>query len=476
MAGRLNPSFTFGVAKAPRMLKPHSPAESIRIDPLVPYDPLKSQTLTFHYTVPSGCFFRFSTPSVYMQSAIQVATTDAASGTSTYESLLEADRMMLLAPFAVIRGFKVNLNTVSLSLSYPNDLALARLLSLSLRTTTPEYQGSLEFARDQFFLPSYAADRAKTATEESYELKNLLNITAKEGQPLVLHPIWIPLFPFSSLPLHDQICEDMPKIDMTRVFGEHCQITITMNLRPQADLADFVEQFKVKTAADAAKTIRTKITDFFLMGELWAQPQDSGILTSYRQYIRKQPLLYPLLLPAESESHLMAGKDTSTIHFSVQSFEARFALIYFKTEDDDASTRDRPKNVTYFRFPAALRELHITCGEDSIVGPVENINSPTPHHSKLHFHKTQLKYHRVKTGLTSFFSRDCLDQFVIVDFFPVHDKYKTRLGITVPDMVIKMTWSETKCPDKTSIVIQSFKESRIEADVSSPTNGQVFLH
>ena len=392
---KLDPKFNFAEPKHSGILtKPFSPPQSLRIDPLIPYTDLSS-SLTFTYTVPACSFFRFAPVGCYLQATIDkgtvvpavaaTATTAAVPASVTWAPVAPGDRAYLLAPQAIIKSVKVNMNSCSLPLLYPTEKALSRLINLSLRSTSSQYD-DLTALNDSLFVPYTAEDKAKSADDETVELKKLLNITGKQGKGSSFYGIPLPFFPFGTMPVHCQLYGENKPLSSSRVFPEHTQLTISMGVSSAKEMEDYILQCKVKSNNDTVEKFRLRIENIFLMGELWPLTVENQLVKSFRDFCKSSRLPYPLLHCTESDFDLTHGSQESIVNFRVSSFDSRFLIIFIKDQNDDKATTRKPINVTDFTFPSALKRLSITCGGENIAStPVDNLNGTFSDHTKIQF-------------------------------------------------------------------------------------------
>ncbi len=470
--GKLDPIFNIGSGKvSSNLTKPFLDPIVTRLHPTIPYDGSRSQNLLFTHTVNSANFFKFSMPSLFLEYNMEKEVDDGA-GNKSYQPVAATDRVLLDAPFSIIRSIKLTLNSVSVSLNLPNDNSLSRLIALAMRTSSAEFAEDVEHFKELMFLPNIAED-VKAAAGKSALLENFLNMSTQQGQGSLIVPILLPFWPFGSMPLLSKLRNADPAMESSRVFPEHSQLSINIGVRAASELSKYVRQLKATNAATTLK-LKVNIKDIFLQGQTYTFPQNSTFMKEYRSFCRKNRAKFPITLPTDIETELVSKQKDTYFRVNTGSFKSRFLLIYFKTKTQDEGATAKHINVTDFAFPTGLLKIHIYAQEDSLAcTPVEHVATYFPDKTKHPFFLRSVKYLRNKPTMRQYFTEQ-YQQFVVIDLYNLNQKYG-KLNTSTPDVTVRMTWSEAGSPDSTYICAFSFSEHMIEADMASTSGGDVSL-
>ncbi len=469
----LNPIFNLGSSKLSSNLeKPFLDPVVERIDPTVAYDSSRSQTLTFAHTVSSAQFFHFSLPSFFMEYSVEKEVESG--GTKTWEPVAETDRVFFDSPFSIIRSVRMNLNSVSLPLNLPMDHSLSRLIALAMRTSSPEVAPDLEDLKELMFLPSLKSDVSKTATDKGSMLEKFIAMSSQQGQGSIIVPIFLPFWPFGTMPLLSKLKKALPEQERNRVFPEHTQLSINVRVRAASDLSKYVRQLKGDTEANRLK-LRVNVKDLFFLGETYNFAQSSTFMREYRAFSKKNHIKFPITLPTDIESELVSGLKETFFRVNVDSFRSRYLILFFKTKTQDEGSTTSHINVTDFAFPSGLKKLHIYVQEDSLANtPVEDPQTYFPSASKYPFFLKQVKNLRQRPTMREYFTHP-FQNFIVMDMKNINEKYKVKLKTFTPELTVRLTWDVNGSPESTFICLYSFSEQRIEADMASPSGGGVAI-
>ncbi len=468
---KTDPIFNLGSSKVSSNLnKPFLDPVMTRIDPTIPYDASRSQNLIFNHTVTSASFFKFSMPSLFLEYNIEKEVEDG--GTKTWEPIAATDRVLLDAPWALVRSVKLTLNSVSVPLNLPTDNSLSRLIALAMRTSSVEYAEDVENFKELMFLPNISED-VKSSAGKSAWLENFIAMSTQQGQGSLIVPILLPFWPFGSMPLLSKLRNADPAMENARVFPEHSQISINMRVRAATELSKYIRQLKATNEATTLK-LRVKVKDIFLQGQTYNFGQSSTFIKEYRLFCQKKHAKFPLTLPTDIESEIVSAQKDTYFKVNTASFKSRFLLIYFKTKTQDEGAVGKHINVTDFAFPEGLLKIHIYVQEDSLAcTPVENVRTYFPDKTKHPFFLRGVKYLRNKPNMRQFFTEP-FQQFIVIDLNNINQKY-SKLNTSTPEVTVRLTWGAANSPASTYICVFSFSEHMVEADMASTSGGEVNL-
>jgi len=437
--------------------------------PRVPYVREKGgQPLLFEFNVPLGEFWRLSeNGGLYVTLEVVV---DQGAGTSAPPTA--EDALVLIEPWGMLKGIRLNINGSNLPLNYPRGFDLARFTSLCIKTRKGFMSGdpidSLLFSIER------SADMALDKAERSEGLNKAVSLyeTAGLGGPSDF-PLPFFMFPNSLPPILTDVTEN-ETFSSIRYFPEKTRVSLTVDLETGDEMKKHVMRLTQPIKDEDGNItqdiapVSVKVHGVYLMIDKCKYAEGDKWLRRYREKSKNKILHMPLAGISCWEQNLEQGVTNTRVRFEPSLFDSRLLMCFIKESGDDRASQDSLYTVNLSRFKSTGRmdSFHITCGGRSLCQtPVEKISENEMNPSKIRYYNDQIKYHREKVSPYEFFQETYYGHFTIINVVPLRREHNANEGGAIPAIEFDYNWNvRTKSPPGLSLVIYSVNSKDLVID------------